>query len=168
MRTPVSYKKHLEEHEITSRMLAECVYSYDKRRNNYSRSELNYRQNGNRARMKEAMAKKRYCSYARQVLLRGIKPSYLCRVYVEDWAADGLVSSCTYSYMPKYYLYYIFDCYHFFVPLKEKAIELYKDLEIMDLEEVKTECVQEKELLSKQFCEKILKETFKVNHKYLE
>lgn len=166
MKTPKKYMRHLKRHEITLEMLASCVCSYEKRYNYYRDLERVYRIKGNETALEKARHKKQKCSAARDILLRVIKPIFICRVYEEDWKVDQRTGSSYYDDVPKYYLYYVFGGHVFFIPIKEESLKLY-DLEIWDTLYVNRKCVSEKELLSVQFCEKLFQESISGKCKYL-
>lgn len=147
MVTPKEYEKNIKKGIITEKMLAECIYSVNKRAKNY------------RDKIREIWRKRAYNPYWYDKYGNEEKYAKLEMEYYDskDKMLSLIKPKCIHknSY-EEYFLYYILGEYSFHSPIRSYSEEKYKDLEVTDIGELTTFGRVINDLISVQFVKKVL------------
>lgn len=158
MRTSAEYQKNVKKVVITPTMFGEIVYSYNKRAKNMRDQAWYYRHTkyftGYRLKKDEYYKKK-------DALLKFATPTEIHKVERVRAYYGG---DCHEETITEYFLYYRIGTYSFHHPIHTNELSKY-DLPIKELSDLTTEGKDVDELLSVQFCDKVLNGLILGNYK---
>ena len=155
MRTPIDYKKHIENNEITEKMISDCAYSMNKRGENMLHNEEKYHYQAkydhgfyrysfrNEVDCRE---KKEHYFYLKRILLSPFKPT--C-IYKNVWET-------LYGFIEDLYLVTEVGDRIFYQELNDGEEEQYKDLEIISIDRLRSNKDDTNDLISVQFATKVV------------
>lgn len=162
MKTPALYVQNLNNHIITTDMLANCLYSSNKRAKNWRDKEREYRYKKLRdphwcdKHDNEAKAKEKKEGYYKQkeIMLSILKPACIHRELTGYPIFDGVELKEHPLY--NYYLFYSLDTHSFHLPIDSFRLNAYPALEIIDIDKLNTKGDDTHALISNQFVDKLI------------
>jgi len=153
MVTPKEYKKELLAKKVSMEMLGDVLYSYNKRAKNYRDKAREYHQNRwypwcHYDISYEENARKSMRSFykKKEAILMFLVPSALHKVTRKNYSES----------FEEYYIFYQVGNHSFHTPICINDIGKYSDLSVVDIEDLQTEGKDVADLLSVQFCDKVL------------
>lgn len=150
MRTPTKYTKLINEGKISDEILGACIYSCNKRAKNW-RDTVNYYKSCPGLYQYVQNARDERDSYyaMKDAFLSKLSPDCVHRELGEEWYHGELYGS-----IYRYYYFYKIGGYSFHQPVEEKQLD--RKLPVIPIDSLYTEGEEIEDLLSVQFCSKVL------------
>lgn len=148
MRTPKQYVENLEKGIVTTNMLCDVLFSYNKRAKNWRDKKRQYKHSystNSYAWFNNALQQEqKYYGYKAQIL-ELLEPECIHEEIIEN----------DYETIMQYYLLYRVGDHTFHSPIQKEDISNYPNLKVVRIEQLMTKGLSGDKLLSSQFADKV-------------